>query len=86
MGGGPRQTPFLQVSTCSIVSGRGHDCAILASQGIPAGMIFIRNDNATHNRDEAMNFDDFACAVDVLTEWIKLTLEVYKIKDEKSYK
>jgi len=52
-----------------IPSGGGHDCATFASMGIPSGMIFIRNENGSHNPNEHMDFDDFAQACDVLTAW-----------------
>ncbi len=40
-------------------SGAGHDAAVFAKVGIPAGMIFVRNENGSHNPDEAMNLEDF---------------------------
>jgi N-carbamoyl-L-amino-acid hydrolase len=49
-----------------IPSGAGHDAAIFANQGIPAGMIFIRNDNGSHNPDEKMDLDDFLMGAEVL--------------------
>ena len=42
-----------------IASGAGHDAAIFANQGIPSGMIFVRNQNGSHNPREAMELDDF---------------------------
>ncbi|MBS0419586.1 MAG: Zn-dependent hydrolase [Proteobacteria bacterium] len=41
-------------------SGAGHDAAVFAELGIPAAMIFVRNDDGSHNPDEAMTLDDFA--------------------------
>jgi N-carbamoyl-L-amino-acid hydrolase len=41
-------------------SGAGHDAAVFAELGIPAAMIFVRNDHGSHNPDEAMALDDFA--------------------------
>jgi len=43
-----------------MASGAGHDAAVFAKAGIPAAMIFVRNDGGSHNADEAMNLDDFA--------------------------
>lgn len=40
-------------------SGAGHDAAVFANAGIPSGMIFIRNNNGSHNPEEAMDIDDF---------------------------
>ena len=43
-----------------MASGAGHDAAVFAKVGIPSGMIFVRNENGSHNADEAMALDDFA--------------------------
>ena len=40
-------------------SGAGHDAAVFANLGIPTGMIFVRNQNGSHNPDEAMTLEDF---------------------------
>jgi beta-ureidopropionase / N-carbamoyl-L-amino-acid hydrolase len=40
-------------------SGAGHDAAVFAKVGIPTGMIFVRNENGSHNPDEAMSLEDF---------------------------
>jgi hypothetical protein len=42
--------------------------------GVSTGMIFIRNQNGSHNPDEHMDFADFCCAADVLTKWVKNSL------------
>jgi N-carbamoyl-L-amino-acid hydrolase len=47
------QTPY------EMPSGAGHDAAVFAKMGIPTGMIFVRNDNGSHNPDEAMSLEDF---------------------------
>jgi N-carbamoyl-L-amino-acid hydrolase len=49
-----------------IPSGAGHDAAIFANQGVPSGMIFIRNDNGSHNPDEKMDLEDFIMGAEVL--------------------
>jgi N-carbamoyl-L-amino-acid hydrolase len=41
-------------------SGAGHDAAVFAKLGIPSAMIFVRNENGSHNADEAMSLADFA--------------------------
>ncbi|WP_114376801.1 Zn-dependent hydrolase [Elioraea thermophila] len=51
-------------------SGGGHDAAAFASAGIPAGMLFVRNQNGSHNPDEAMRMEDFAQACAVLQAWL----------------
>jgi len=40
-------------------SGAGHDAAVFAAVGVPTGMIFVRNENGSHNPDEAMTLEDF---------------------------
>ena len=50
-------------------SGGGHDAAAFAAAGIPAGMIFVRNQNGSHNPNEDMRMEDFAKACAVLTAW-----------------
>lgn len=47
-------------------SGAGHDAAQFANAGIPSGMIFVRNQNGSHNPQEAMDLDDFVIGVEVL--------------------
>ncbi len=47
-------------------SGAGHDSSVFANAGIPAGMIFVRNDKGSHNPHEAMDFDDFFLAAEIL--------------------
>lgn len=47
-------------------SGGGHDAAAFAQAGIPAGMLFVRNQNGSHNPDEGMRMEDFEAACRVL--------------------
>jgi beta-ureidopropionase / N-carbamoyl-L-amino-acid hydrolase len=47
-------------------SGAGHDAATFAKMGVPTGMIFVRNENGSHNPDEAMSLDDFDVAARAL--------------------
>ncbi|MBK18888.1 MAG: Zn-dependent hydrolase [Rhodospirillaceae bacterium] len=49
-----------------IPSGAGHDAAVFANAGIPSAMIFIRNENGSHNPNESMEIDDFMYGIDVL--------------------
>lgn len=58
-----------EVAALELPSGGGHDCAVFAGLGIPSAMIFVRNENGSHNPDEAMAFDDFAAAWHVLKGW-----------------
>ncbi len=50
-------------------SGGGHDAAAFAQAGVPAGMLFVRNQNGSHNPHESMRMEDFAAACAVLTHW-----------------
>jgi N-carbamoyl-L-amino-acid hydrolase len=56
----------LGIAHSRMASGAGHDAATFASAGIPASMIFVRNQNGSHNPDEAMQMEDFELAVRVL--------------------
>jgi beta-ureidopropionase / N-carbamoyl-L-amino-acid hydrolase len=50
-------------------SGAGHDAGILASAGIPAGMLFVRslNGGVSHNPAELSSPEDIVLAADALT-------------------
>ena len=50
-------------------SGGGHDAAAFAQAGIPAAMVFVRNQNGSHTPLEAMRMEDFAAATTVITHW-----------------
>ncbi|WP_237214037.1 Zn-dependent hydrolase [Falsiroseomonas oryziterrae] len=52
-----------------MASGGGHDAAAFVQAGIPAGMIFVRNQNGSHNPNEAMRMEDFAKACAVVQRW-----------------
>lgn len=56
----------LQYPHIDIPSGAGHDAAVFANHGIPSAMLFVRNDNGSHNPDEKMDLDDFMMGVEVL--------------------
>jgi beta-ureidopropionase / N-carbamoyl-L-amino-acid hydrolase len=49
-----------------IPSGAGHDAAVFANAGIPSAMIFIRNENGSHNPHEDMKIVDFMLGVAVM--------------------
>jgi N-carbamoyl-L-amino-acid hydrolase len=49
-----------------LASGAGHDAAIFANTGVPAAMVFVRNEHGSHNPREAMAFEDFLVAAGVL--------------------
>jgi N-carbamoyl-L-amino-acid hydrolase len=47
-----------------------HDAAAFAAAGVPTGMVFIRNENGSHNPHEAMEIDDFLAGTAVLANWL----------------
>jgi N-carbamoyl-L-amino-acid hydrolase len=53
-----------------IPSGAGHDASVFSNEGIPTGMIFIRNANGSHNPSETMNINDFLIGVTILKDFI----------------
>jgi N-carbamoyl-L-amino-acid hydrolase len=50
-------------------SGGGHDAAAFAQAGVPAGMLFVRNQNGSHNPHEAMRMEDFTAGCAVMMGW-----------------
>jgi acetylornithine deacetylase/succinyl-diaminopimelate desuccinylase-like protein len=59
----------LGVPVLELPSGAGHDAGILASAGVPAGMLFVRslNGGVSHHPDELSSPEDIALALDALT-------------------
>ncbi len=64
-----RAADALGIAHLSMASGGGHDTSAFVQAGIPAGMIFVRNQNGSHNPDEAMRMEDFAEACAVVQRW-----------------
>lgn len=58
-------TPVLELG-----SPASHDAAAFAAAGVPMGMIFVRNENGSHNSREAMSLDDFLAGTAVLAHWL----------------
>lgn len=58
----------LAIRTLRMPSGAGHDAAVFAANGVPSAMIFVRNQNGSHNPDEAMRLEDLETAVALLAE------------------
>ena len=56
----------LGIDAIDVASGGGHDAAEFERMGVPASMIFVRNDRGSHNPDEAMDIADFALGVRLL--------------------
>lgn len=51
-------------------SGGGHDAAVFANAGVPAGMVFVRNTGGSHNPAEAMEIDDFLKGVAIISDYL----------------
>ena len=49
-----------------IPSGAGHDAAVFANAGVPSAMIFVRNENGSHNPNESMEIEDLMYGIEVL--------------------
>jgi N-carbamoyl-L-amino-acid hydrolase len=47
-------------------SGAGHDSCVFGNLGIPVGMIFVANQNGSHNPYEEMRLDDFMQGTNML--------------------
>lgn len=56
----------LGIAAIEMPSGAGHDTSVFANQGVPAAMIFVRNQNGSHNPHEDMRMEDFARAVEII--------------------
>ena len=59
----------LGLPALELPSGAGHDAGILASAGVPAGMLFVRslNGGVSHNPAELSSSEDIALALEALT-------------------
>jgi N-carbamoyl-L-amino-acid hydrolase len=60
----------LGITARHMPSGGGHDAEEFANAGIPTAMIFVRNQNGSHNPNEAMRLDDFTVGARLLTGMI----------------
>ena len=65
-----RAAAELDIPHIQMASGAGHDAAVFAGFGVPSAMIFVRNQNGSHNPDEAMRMDDFELAVRVMAQGV----------------
>lgn len=52
-------------------SGAGHDAAVIGAAGIPVGMIFVANQNGSHNPHEDMIMKDFMTGTDLLWQTVR---------------
>jgi N-carbamoyl-L-amino-acid hydrolase len=60
----------LEIPVMDLGSPASHDAAAFAAAGVPSGMIFIRNENGSHNPREAMTMADFMAGATVMTGWL----------------
>lgn len=60
----------LGIGYTRMASGGGHDPVAFSEAGVPAGLLFIRNQFGSHNPKEAMRMDDFAEACRVVQRWL----------------
>lgn len=59
----------LGIACREMASGAGHDAAAFAEAKIPSCMLFVRNQNGSHNPKEEMRMEDFERACAVVTRW-----------------
>lgn len=64
-----RSAAYTAKIECEVMpSGAGHDSAVFANAGVPSTMVFVRNQNGSHNPHEAMELDDFFAGAEVLAQ------------------
>ena len=64
----------LGIPVLHIGSPASHDGAAFAAEGVPMAMLFVRNENGSHNPREAMEISDFMEACKILTLWLSENL------------
>ncbi|TPN85510.1 hydantoinase/carbamoylase family amidase [Mesorhizobium sp. CU2] len=65
-----RAATELQMRAPHVPSGAGHDAATFAGAGIPTAMLFVRNENGSHNPHEAMEIADLDQAIRLLFRFV----------------
>jgi beta-ureidopropionase / N-carbamoyl-L-amino-acid hydrolase len=60
----------LGIPVLQLGSPASHDAAAFGAAGVPMGMIFVRNENGSHNPHEAMSIDDFMSGTRLLTRYL----------------
>ncbi|RUV09195.1 Zn-dependent hydrolase [Mesorhizobium sp. M7A.T.Ca.TU.009.01.3.1] len=65
-----RAAAELQIPAPHVPSGAGHDAASFAGAGIATAMIFVRNENGSHNPHEAMEIADLDQAIRLLLHFV----------------
>jgi N-carbamoyl-L-amino-acid hydrolase len=70
-----RAAEQIGVDAMPLASPASHDTATFTVAGVPSAMLFVRNDNGSHNPHEAMEIDDFLEAAAVMTQWLVSEIE-----------
>ncbi|MGX9146853.1 hydantoinase/carbamoylase family amidase [Mesorhizobium sp. 128a] len=65
-----RAAADLQIPAPHVPSGAGHDAATFAGADIPTAMLFVRNENGSHNPHEAMEIADLDQAILLLLRFV----------------
>ena len=60
----------LQMRAPHVPSGAGHDAATFAAANIPSAMLFVRNENGSHNPHESMEIVDLDHAIRLLFRFV----------------
>lgn len=55
-----------QIDVMEVPSGAGHDAAVLADMKVPVTMIFVANQDGSHNPNEKMKLEDFMLGTEIL--------------------
>jgi beta-ureidopropionase / N-carbamoyl-L-amino-acid hydrolase len=62
----------IDLTRCEMACGAGHDAAVFSGSGVPTLMLFVRNQNGSHNPDESMEMADFAVVTRLLAHGLTL--------------
>jgi len=54
-----------------LASGAGHDSAVIGNKGVPVAMIFVANQNGSHNPFETMKLEDFMVGTELLWKTVE---------------
>ncbi|MEO0729863.1 MAG: hydantoinase/carbamoylase family amidase [Pseudomonadota bacterium] len=60
----------LGINSMPLASPASHDTAVFAEHGVSTAMVFIRNENGSHNPSEAMDGADLLAAIEVVVGWL----------------
>ncbi|MEO8714374.1 MAG: M20/M25/M40 family metallo-hydrolase, partial [Acetobacteraceae bacterium] len=69
-----RAAAALNIPVLELGSPASHDAAAFAAAGVPMGMVFVRNENGSHNPREAMTIDDFLAGTAIMVQFLIDTL------------